>query len=72
MSYRQQRRHCQNGTIQFSRQNPEVQQSQPNFFLFLRGYEQQEVTCNPNLRDSSAVWNVEDNRFPRRKLFLDN
>jgi dolichyl-phosphate-mannose--protein O-mannosyl transferase len=30
-----------------------------------RGYEQQEVTCNPNLRDAAAVWNVEDNRFPR-------
>lgn len=29
------------------------------------GYEQQEVTCNPNLRDAAAVWNVEDNRFPR-------
>jgi dolichyl-phosphate-mannose--protein O-mannosyl transferase len=34
-----------------------------------RGYEQQEVTCNPNLRDGAAVWNVEDNRFPRRKEF---
>ena len=35
-----------------------------------RGYEQQEVTCNPNLRDGAAVWNVEDNRFPRCKDFL--
>ncbi|XP_055700436.1 protein O-mannosyl-transferase 2 isoform X2 [Phlebotomus papatasi] len=29
------------------------------------GFEQQEVTCNPNLRDSSAQWNVEDNEFDR-------
>lgn len=29
------------------------------------GYEQQEVTCNPNLRDVSGFWNVEDNRFPQ-------
>lgn len=26
-------------------------------------YEQQEVTCNPNLRDKNAIWNVEDNVF---------
>uniref|UniRef100_A0A1B0EZ56 Protein O-mannosyl-transferase 2 n=1 Tax=Phlebotomus papatasi TaxID=29031 RepID=A0A1B0EZ56_PHLPP len=31
------------------------------------GFEQQEVTCNPNLRDSSAQWNVEDNEFDRRE-----
>lgn len=28
-------------------------------------YEQQEVSCNPNLRDSNAIWNVEDNIFAR-------
>lgn len=27
------------------------------------GYEQQEVTCNPNLRDVNGVWNVEENIF---------
>ncbi|CAB3246356.1 unnamed protein product [Arctia plantaginis] len=27
------------------------------------GYEQQEVSCNPNLRDKNALWNVEDNIF---------
>ncbi|XP_039968621.1 protein O-mannosyl-transferase 2-like [Bactrocera tryoni] len=26
------------------------------------GFEQQEVSCNPNLRDKNAFWNVEDNR----------
>lgn len=25
------------------------------------GYEQQEVSCNPNLRDVNALWNVEEN-----------
>lgn len=35
--------------------------------LLLRAYEQQEVSCNPNLRDKNAVWNVEDNIFPKRK-----
>lgn len=28
------------------------------------GYEQMEVTCNPNVRDKNNVWNVEDNYFP--------
>lgn len=28
------------------------------------GYEQMEVTCNPNIRDKNNVWNVEDNYFP--------
>lgn len=28
-------------------------------------YEQQEVTCNPNLRDNNAYWNIEDNIFPK-------
>ncbi|XP_054258299.1 protein O-mannosyl-transferase 2 isoform X1 [Macrosteles quadrilineatus] len=28
-------------------------------------YEQSEVSCNPNLRDKSAVWNVEDNIFAK-------
>ncbi|KAL4711760.1 hypothetical protein ACJJTC_015826 [Scirpophaga incertulas] len=27
------------------------------------GFEQQEVACNPNLRDRNALWNVEDNIF---------
>lgn len=27
------------------------------------GFEQQEVSCNPNLRDKNALWNVEDNHF---------
>lgn len=31
------------------------------------GYEQQEVSCNPNLRDPNAFWNVEDNTFERCK-----
>lgn len=26
-------------------------------------YEQQEVSCNPNMRDTNALWNVEDNIF---------
>lgn len=29
------------------------------------GYEQLEVTCNPNLRDPYAIWNIEDNIFPK-------
>lgn len=29
------------------------------------GFEQQEVSCNPNVRDPSAVWNVEDNVFEK-------
>lgn len=29
-------------------------------------FEQQEVTCNPNLRDRNAQWNVEDNSFAKR------
>ncbi|XP_049959896.1 protein O-mannosyl-transferase 2 isoform X1 [Schistocerca serialis cubense] len=28
-------------------------------------YEQQEVSCNPNMRDKNAVWNVEDNIFSK-------
>ncbi|KAF7269385.1 hypothetical protein GWI33_017588 [Rhynchophorus ferrugineus] len=28
-------------------------------------YEQQEVTCNPNLRDSNSLWNVEENIFEK-------
>lgn len=32
------------------------------------GYEQQEVSCNPNLRDSNGVWNVEENIFEKRKF----
>lgn len=29
------------------------------------GFEQQEVSCNPNLRDKNAHWNVEDNVFAK-------
>lgn len=29
------------------------------------GYEQMEVTCNPNVLDKSNLWNIEDNHFPR-------
>ncbi|XP_035213092.1 protein O-mannosyl-transferase 2-like isoform X1 [Stegodyphus dumicola] len=29
------------------------------------GYEQMEVTCNPNVRDSNNFWNIEDNYFPK-------
>ncbi|RWS30869.1 Protein O-mannosyl-transferase 2-like protein, partial [Leptotrombidium deliense] len=29
------------------------------------GYEQMEVTCNPNLLDKNSIWNVEDNAFAR-------
>ncbi|KAF4516843.1 hypothetical protein B566_EDAN006238 [Ephemera danica] len=29
------------------------------------GYEQQEVSCNPNLRDKNSLWNIEDNFFPK-------
>ncbi|XP_031339515.1 LOW QUALITY PROTEIN: protein O-mannosyl-transferase 2 [Photinus pyralis] len=29
------------------------------------GYEQQEVSCNPNLRDANAIWNVEENFFQK-------
>ena len=57
------KRHCPNGMTFLK------YQSQSNHFSLSlnvnRGYEQQEVTCNPNLRDAAAVWNVEDNRFPR-------
>ncbi|XP_046402007.1 protein O-mannosyl-transferase 2 [Ischnura elegans] len=28
-------------------------------------YEQAEVSCNLNLRDESALWNIEDNYFPK-------
>nr|CAD7587798.1 unnamed protein product [Timema genevievae] len=28
-------------------------------------YEQQEVSCNLNMRDKNALWNVEDNIFPK-------
>lgn len=31
------------------------------------GFEQQEVTCNPNIRDKNAYWNVEDNVFEKCK-----
>lgn len=28
-------------------------------------YEQQEVSCNPNVRDKFALWNFEDNQFDK-------
>lgn len=28
-------------------------------------YSQQEVSCNPNMRDKNALWNIEDNRYPK-------
>lgn len=34
------------------------------------GYEQQEVSCNPNLRDNNALWNVEENIFEKCNTFL--
>lgn len=35
-------------------------------------YEQQEVSCNPNMRDKNALWNVEDNVFAKREYtYLD-
>lgn len=32
-------------------------------------YEQQEVSCNPNIRDKNALWNVEDNVFEKCECF---
>ena len=32
------------------------------------GYNQQEVSCNPNMRDKNALWNIEDNHFAKCKL----
>uniref|UniRef100_A0A1B0BB39 Protein O-mannosyl-transferase 2 n=1 Tax=Glossina palpalis gambiensis TaxID=67801 RepID=A0A1B0BB39_9MUSC len=29
------------------------------------GFEQQEVSCNPNLRDKNGCWNVEDNKYKK-------
>ncbi|XP_032796479.2 protein O-mannosyl-transferase 2 [Daphnia magna] len=29
------------------------------------GFEQDEVTCNPNRRDPNAIWNIEENIYPR-------
>lgn len=31
-------------------------------------YEQQEVTCNPNIRDPNGYWNVEENTFDKCML----
>lgn len=33
-------------------------------------YEQQEVSCNPNLRDVNAVWNIEENIFDKRNYLI--
>lgn len=38
------------------------------FYFILRAFEQHEVTCSPNLRDTNSYWNVEDNINPKRKL----
>ncbi|XP_032689103.1 protein O-mannosyl-transferase 2 isoform X6 [Odontomachus brunneus] len=29
------------------------------------GYNQQEVSCNPNMRDKNALWNIEDNQYAK-------
>ncbi|KMQ92342.1 protein o-mannosyl-transferase 2 [Lasius niger] len=29
------------------------------------GYSQQEVSCNPNMRDKNALWNIEDNQYAK-------
>ncbi|KAL0110076.1 hypothetical protein PUN28_013605 [Cardiocondyla obscurior] len=29
------------------------------------GYSQQEVSCNPNMRDKNGLWNVEDNQYAK-------
>ena len=31
------------------------------------GFEQQEISCNPTTRDPNALWNVEDNFYPKCK-----
>lgn len=36
--------------------------------LIYRAFEQHEVTCSPNLRDTNSFWNIEDNINPMRKL----
>lgn len=33
--------------------------------LFFRAYSQQEVSCNPNMRDKNALWNIEDNNYAK-------
>lgn len=30
-------------------------------------YDQQEVSCNPNIRDKNAFWNVEENVYEKRE-----
>jgi dolichyl-phosphate-mannose-protein mannosyltransferase len=42
-----------------------------SIYLYFRGYEQQEVSCNLNLRDKNSLWNVEDNYFPKCEFLLD-
>lgn len=32
-----------------------------------RAYSQQEVSCNPNMRDKNALWNIEDNQYSKCK-----
>ena len=34
------------------------------------GFEQQEIACNPTVRDANAVWNIEDNFHPKRNRFI--
>lgn len=31
------------------------------------GFEQQEVSCNGNVRDKTAIWNIEDNKHKNCK-----
>ena len=44
--------------------------SSKSFVSAARGFDQQEVTCNPNIRDKSAYWSIEDNRYPRCKMLI--
>jgi len=36
-------------------------------FNLSRGYSQQEVSCNPNMRDKNGLWNIEDNQYAKCK-----
>jgi len=41
-----------------------------NDFIF-RAFEQYEVTCSPNLRDTNSFWNVEDNINSKCKIHIN-
>lgn len=38
-----------------------------SIFNLSRGYSQQEVSCNPNMRDKNGLWNIEDNQYAKCK-----